>query len=272
MLYTGIIQLYYITFVIIDNMKAAILTIGDELLNGQTVDTNSAWIGQELSKIGIEVASKMSVSDQDEVIRNALDTLYNISDLVIVTGGLGPTKDDVTKQSLAAYFDDDLIFSEETYERLASMFSKRGRKPLEAHRQQCMLPSTAELILNNRGTAPGMWMSAGERYLLSMPGVPAEMKGLMREGGLDRIAALNPDIHINYQIIKTAGVGESVVSERIAHIIDDLPGYVSIAYLPGRASVKLRLTAIGSDKELIKTTNEKAAADIKSILGGLCIW
>ena len=248
-------------------MKAAILTIGDELLNGQTIDTNSAWIGIELAKVGVEVAAKMSVSDQDESIRMGLDVLYKSAAVVLVTGGLGPTQDDVTKKSLAKYFEDELVFSNETYDRLSNMFEKRGRKPLEAHRQQCMLPNTAELIINKRGTAPGMWMQKGGKYLLSMPGVPAEMKGIMTDGGLDIIAKLNPDIHIDYRIIKTAGIGESMIAERIADILKSLPAYQSIAYLPGRASVKLRLTAIGSDAAQIESDNDQVAFQIKEILG-----
>jgi len=243
-------------------IKAAILTIGDELLNGQTIDTNSAWISQELGSFGIQITCKMSVSDQEKAIRHGLDTLYVDANIVIVTGGLGPTK-----RSLANYFGDELIFSEKTYDRLAAYFSKRGRTPLEAHRQQCMLPKSAELISNDRGTAPGMWIAHDERYLLSMPGVPSEMKGIMHNGGLERISALNTDTHIDYQILRTIGIGESMVAERIRPILQKMPDHIQIAYLPGIASVKLRLTAVGQNKELLETSNALVAEQIKEELG-----
>ena len=250
-------------------MQAAILTIGDELLNGQTVDTNSAWIGQELGAIGVKVTAKMSVSDSKDAIQHGLDTLYRDANLVIITGGLGPTDDDVTKKSIADYLGDELVFSEETYDRLAGFFKKRGRTPLDAHRQQCMLPSSAELITNQRGTAPGMWIQQGERYMLSMPGVPAEMKGLMKGGGLQRIADLNPDRYIDYQIIKTVGTGESVISERTQPILKNLPDHMEMAYLPSIGSVKLRLTAIGHDEAQVKADNAQVAAQIEAELGDL---
>jgi len=248
-------------------MKVAILTIGDELLNGQTIDTNSAWIGEKLAGIGVKVSAKMSVSDQTEAIHHGLESLYKDADLVIITGGLGPTEDDVTKKSLAAYLGDNLVFSQETYDRLARMFERYGRSPLEAHRQQCMLPSSAQLITNKRGTAPGMWMQKGDRYLLSMPGVPSEMKGLMLGGGLQRIADLNPDTLIDYQIIKTVGIGESVISERIQPILTTLPDHIEIAYLPGVGSVKLRLTATGQSEDDVRGANANAAALIEAELG-----
>ena len=248
-------------------MKAAILTIGDELLNGQTVDTNSAWIGQELSAIGVPVTAKMSIPDRMQDIHDGLDTLYRMAEIVIITGGLGPTEDDVTKQSIASYLDDELIFSQETYDRLASYFKKRGRTPLEAHKQQCRLPSSAQLITNERGTAPGMWIRKGDRYLLSMPGVPYEMKGIMKGGGLDLIADLNTDTYIDYQILKTVGIGESQIAERIQPILKTLPDNIGIAYLPGVASVKLRLTASGQNENHLKEINAKAADEIEANLG-----
>jgi len=248
-------------------MKAAILTIGDELLNGQTIDTNSAWIGEELGSIGVKVSAKMSVSDHQEAIHHGLDSLYTDAELVIVTGGLGPTEDDVTKKSLAAYLEDELVFSQETYDRLAGFFKKRGRAPLEAHRQQCMLPSSAQLITNDRGTAPGMWIQKGSRYLLSMPGVPSEMKGLMKGGGLQMIADLNPNTCIDYQILKTVGIGESVISKRIQPILKTLSDHVKIAYLPSVGSVKLRLTATGQNEDDMKAANTEAANRIEAELG-----
>jgi len=215
----------------------------------------------------------MSVSDQTEAIHHGLESLYKDADLVIITGGLGPTEDDVTKKSLAAYLGDNLVFSQETYDRLARMFERYGRSPLEAHRQQCMLPSSAQLITNKRGTAPGMWMQKGDRYLLSMPGVPSEMKGLMLGGGLQRIADLNPDTLIDYQIIKTVGIGESVISERIQPILTTLPDHIEMGMIGTAESctgghISQLITSISGSSKYYKGSVIAYANEVKTdILG-----
>ncbi len=248
-------------------MNAAILTIGDELLNGQTIDTNAAWMGQELNLIGVSITSKLSVGDDEQAIRDGLDYSFKQASLVIVTGGLGPTKDDITKQCLAQYFDDELTFHQGSYDRIEAYFSRTNRQPTEAHRQQCYMPSKAELIENQRGTAPGMWFAEDGKFLLSMPGVPSEMKGLMKNGGLSKIDAVNTQQNIYHYIIQTAGMGETYIAEQIEDIVASFPEFLSIAYLPGLASVKLRLTAIGSDAVLIKNETEALGAKVVSILG-----
>ncbi len=248
-------------------MNAAILTIGDELLNGQTIDTNAAWMGQELNLIGVSITSKLSVGDDEQAIRDGLDYSFKQASLVIVTGGLGPTKDDITKQCLAQYFDDELTFHQGSYDRIEAYFSRTNRQPTEAHRQQCYMPSKAELIENQRGTAPGMWFAEDGKFLLSMPGVPSEMKGLMKNGGLSKIDAVNTQQNIYHYIIQTAGMGETYIAEQIEEIVASFPEFLSIAYLPGLASVKLRLTAIGSDAVLIKNETEALGAKVVSILG-----
>lgn len=248
-------------------MKAAILTIGDELLNGQTIDTNAAWMGRELNLIGVSINSKLSVGDEAQAIREGLDYSFRHASLVIITGGLGPTKDDITKQCLADYFDDELTFHQQSYDRIEAYFRSTKRQPTEAHRQQCHMPSKAELIENQRGTAPGMWFAEGDKFLLSMPGVPSEMKGLMKNGGLNKIDAVNTQQNIYHYIIQTAGMGETYIAEQIADVVASFPEFLSIAYLPGLASVKLRLTAIGSDAGQIKNETEALGAKIVSILG-----
>ena len=248
-------------------MKAAILTIGDELLNGQTIDTNAAWIGQELNLIGVSIASKLSVGDEAQAIKDGLDYCFRHASLVIVTGGLGPTKDDITKQCLANYFEDKLIFHQGSFDLIEAYFSRTNRPTTKAHRLQCHMPSKAELIENRRGTAPGMWFAEGEKFLLSMPGVPTEMKGLMKNGGLSKIDAVNTQQNIYHYIIQTAGMGETYIAEQIEEIVTSFPDFLSIAYLPGLASVKLRLTAIGSDAVQIKNDTEALGAKIVSILG-----
>lgn len=237
-------------------MDAAILTIGDELLNGQTVDTNSAWIGQQLNKIGVQVTTKLSVGDTEKDIIEGLNYAFLNSRLVIVTGGLGPTHDDITKKVLADYFDDKLVFHEPSFERIKTYFNASGRVPREAHRLQCYMPSNCTLLLNKRGTAPGMWFEKNETFLLSMPGVPSEMKGIMEDLALAKISSKNPDQYIKHFIIQTIGIGETSVAEKIADIIEEFPTELGIAYLPGVASVKLRLTGKGSDRQFIDTRVE----------------
>ncbi len=247
-------------------MNAAILTIGDELLNGQTIDTNAAWIGQELNYVGVSVAIKLSVGDEALAIRDALDYCYQHASLIIVTGGLGPTKDDITKKCLADYFSDELAFDQASYDRIEAYFNRTNRQPTQAHKVQCYMPTKAELIANNRGTAPGMWFAEEGRFLLSMPGVPSEMKGLMKNGGIKKIDEINTHQNIYHYIIQTAGIGETYIAEQIEDIVSSFPSFLSIAYLPGLASVKLRLTAKGSDKDLIKQETEAMGVKIVSTL------
>ena len=248
-------------------MNAAILTIGDELLNGQTIDTNAAWMGQELNLIGVSIASKLSVGDEAQAIKDGLDYCFKHASLVIVTGGLGPTKDDITKGCLANYFEDELTFDQGSYDKIKEYFSRTNRQPTEAHKLQCHMPSKAELIDNQRGTAPGMWFAEGDKFLLSMPGVPSEMKGLMKNGGLSKIDAVNTQQNIYHYIIQTAGMGETYIAEQIEDIVSTFPDFLSIAYLPGLASVKLRLTAKGADAAQIKKETEALGARIVSTLG-----
>ncbi|MCL4161550.1 UNVERIFIED_CONTAM: hypothetical protein GTU68_012781 [Idotea baltica] len=226
---------------------ATIITIGDELLYGQTIDTNSAWIGQELSKRGVAVKERIAVGDTHEDIIDALTRATSTADVLIITGGLGPTKDDITKKAMADFLNVGMHFSQPTFDRIKNYFSKIGRSTTEAHREQCMMPDTVDLITNQRGTAPGMWFDYKGTKMLSMPGVPHEMKGIMKDQGLSRIQALSPDFHIIHHILRTAGTGETFLAQEIEDVVSDFPEELSIAYLPGLASVKLRLTVQGDD-------------------------
>ncbi len=242
-------------------MKAAVITVGDELLNGQTIDTNSAWIGQELNKIGVTLTTKIAAPDLHEDIIRALEVASEKAELILMTGGLGPTKDDITKKSIADYIGDSMIFSESTYRRIEDFFKKRNRKILQAHRDQCYIPSKAQLVQNPRGTAPGMWFEHKNKIILSMPGVPGEMKAIMNTAGLDMIKKLVKDSHIKHYIIQTAGVGETTLAEAIDDIVDSFPNEVSIAYLPNIGRVKLRITA--------KTKTQKDAEELSQKYGQL---
>lgn len=238
-------------------MTATIITIGDELLYGQTIDTNSAWLGQQLNQIGIRIHETIAVGDIQEDILSALKRANQNSKFVIVTGGLGPTKDDITKATFAQFMNVELIFSQETYDHILSYFAQRNRKPTQAHHHQSFMPSNAILLTNGVGTAPGMWMEYQDSYFLSMPGVPSEMKQIMLDEGLQKIQNLSTQEFIRHAFIRTLGVGETIISQKIEPIVDEFPPELSLAYLPGIASVKLRITARGIDEGYLIQQLEK---------------
>lgn len=254
-------------------MIASIVTVGDELLNGQTIDTNSAWLGEKLNEIGVTLALKLSVGDTEEDIIDGLTYACSNSDIVLMTGGLGPTKDDITKIAIVNFLGDELVFSAPTYERIKNIFETRGRTVLEAHKQQCYMPSSAVLVDNPVGTAPGMWMRHDKMIILSMPGVPREMKEIMTQSGLHKIAELVDDLSIKHYIIQTAGVGETTIAGKIEDIVDDFPPELSIAYLPSSGSVKLRVTAKTQDelraKQLTETSGQKIVDRLGSLVYGV---
>lgn len=233
-------------------MEAAIITIGDELLYGQTVDTNSAWMGSHLADIGIHVAQILSVSDDAEAIVRALDQSASVADLVLITGGLGPTKDDITRETLARYFDSELVVNDEIMQVLETYFQKRGIPILETHRKQARLPAACTPLRNNNGTAWGMWFEKDNKVFVSMPGVPHEMKGLMTEEVLPHIQEQFALPVIVHKHILTAGVGETHLAGKIEDIEDALPKHIKLAYLPAMGFVKLRLTARGADKAALQ--------------------
>ena len=250
-------------------MIASVVTVGDELLNGQTIDTNSAWLGEKLNEIGVTLALKLSVGDTEDSIIDGLNYACSKSDIVLMTGGLGPTKDDITKLAIVNFLGDELVFSQPTYERIKKIFEARDREVLEAHKEQCYMPRTAELVNNPVGTAPGMWMRHGKKIILSMPGVPREMKQIMTDGGLRKIEELVGDIHIKHYIIQTAGVGETTIANKIEDIVEDFPSDLSIAYLPGSGAVKLRLTAKTQDAHSAASLTETYGQKIVGRLGSL---
>ncbi|NNE29331.1 MAG: competence/damage-inducible protein A [Saprospiraceae bacterium] len=224
-------------------MNAMIITIGDEILIGQIVDTNSAWIGQQLQLLGISLVEIRSISDELSAIETALEEAFAMADLIIMTGGLGPTRDDMTKSAIARFFGVGFKFDPPTFERIEKFFEKRGQKPTEAHREQCFMPANAELLFNKMGSAPGMLFEKDKKYLVSMPGVPHEMKWIFSNQLLPKLKEWSPAIAIAHRTILTVGKGESRVAEAIRDIEDTLPEGVKLAYLPGLAQVRLRLTA-----------------------------
>lgn len=226
-------------------MKATIITIGDEILIGQIIDTNSAWLGEQLSLLGIKVHQIISISDTPEDIKHTVDQQMATSDILILTGGLGPTKDDITKKALAEHFDSELKFDVKTFARIKKYFDSRGIPVLKAHEEQCYMPSKAEILDNDLGTAPGMLFSIDGKMILSMPGVPYEMKWIFQNSFLPIYMERVPtEKFIYHKTIKTVGKGETIIAEEIMDILDQFPPHMSIAYLPSIGSVRLRLSSI----------------------------
>ena len=233
-------------------MTVHIITIGDEILIGQIVDTNSAWMGTQLNLIGAAVTGISTVGDGADDIRNALQQASDAADVVLITGGLGPTKDDITKKVIADFFGVDLIFHEPTYQRLEGFFKQLGRTPTAAHRTQCLLPANAQVLTNKMGTAPGMWFEYNGNVIVSMPGVPYEMKYLMTHEVIPRLRDKFPVEAIYHHTWMTAGEGESRIAEKLSDIEDQLPAHIKLAYLPNLGYVRVRLSGIALDAETLK--------------------
>jgi len=247
-------------------MNVNIVTIGDEILIGQIIDTNSAWMGQQLNLVGAEVSAIHSVSDTKEGIINALETALKQADVVLMTGGLGPTKDDITKKTIANYFGADMIFHEPSWERIQGLFKRWGRSTTPAHREQCFMPSTAQILFNKMGTAPGMWFEVDGKVVVSMPGVPYEMKYLMEFEVIPKLVDYFPGKPIAHRTILTVGEGESRIAAKLTQIEEGLPNFVKLAYLPNLGNVRLRLSAIAENGEDIETILDQKAKEIEALI------
>lgn len=229
-------------------MLAEIITIGDEILIGQIVDTNSAWMAQKLNEEGIRVKQISSVSDNREHILKALAEAAGRADVIFITGGLGPTKDDITKLTLAEYFNVGLVLNDEALINVENIFKKYNRPLLEVNRKQAEVPQNCEIILNNNGTAPGMWFNVDGKIYISMPGVPFEMMYMMEDTVIPKLKTTLKLRVIIHKTILTVGEGESFLAERIADIENDLPENIKLAYLPKMGQVRLRLSAYGDNE------------------------
>lgn len=234
------------------NVYAEVITIGDELLYGQTLDTNTQWMGQRLNEVGIKIIRKVSVGDKREEIISALEDASRRADIILMTGGLGPTKDDITKFTLADYFGMPLQRNEEALAHIAALFASRGRSMTPTNEKQADLPAGCTMITNRMGTAPAMWFEREGKVFVSMPGVPYEMKTIMEEEVLPRLKDNFSLPVIFHQMIQTVGIGESWLSDRIEAWETNLPPHIRLAYLPSIGHVKLRLTAVGENLELLK--------------------
>jgi nicotinamide-nucleotide amidase len=234
-------------------MLAEIITIGDEILIGQIVDTNSAWMAQTLNNIGIRVKQISSVSDDEQHILDGLKLAESRAEVILITGGLGPTKDDITKRTLAKYFNMGFRRDEETLEQVSAIFQRANRPMIELNRMQADVPDGCVVVPNRNGTAPGMWFNEHGKIFISMPGVPYEMMYMMEEEVLPRLkAALNLPF-IYHKTILTAGIGESFLALRIADIEAALPEYIKLAYLPKLGQVRLRLSGSSRDEAQLHT-------------------
>ncbi|OUS20206.1 damage-inducible protein CinA [Nonlabens dokdonensis] len=253
-------------------MKATIITIGDEILIGQIVDTNSAWMAQELNKIGVHVFEIITINDDKDHILSAFAKAESQSDIVLVTGGLGPTKDDVTKATICEYFDDELVLDEQVLEHVTQLFAKYVKDPMvDMNKAQALVPSKAEVIKNNYGTAPGMWLERNDVIFVSMPGVPFEMKEIMTNGVIPRILE-NPDLpFIHHRTILTAGQGESTIATRIEEWENALPEHIKLAYLPSLGTVRLRLSTFGTDKTIVEKEVDDQIKQLYSLIADIIV-
>jgi nicotinamide-nucleotide amidase len=264
-------------------VNASIITIGDELLIGQTIDTNSAWMAEELNKIGVWVKRRVAVGDVWNDIWNALDEESNHADIILITGGLGPTADDITKPLLCKYFNGKLVVNEQVLTHVKYLFEKVFRRPgpiLERNLKQAEVPDVCTVLMNERGTAPGMWFEApsksspvGEtsensykKIFISLPGVPHEMKGLMKKEVMPRLLQHFKMPFILHQTFLTYGTGESIVAEKIKDWEENLPAHIKLAYLPNYGNVRLRLTGIGDDKNKLEKELEEQSKLLKPLI------
>jgi len=253
-------------------MKAAIITIGDEILIGQIVDTNSAFIAKSLDRIGVEVVEMLSISDDKKHILDTFAQLQNKVDVVIVTGGLGPTKDDVTKKTFCEYFDDELIVDEKVLAHVTELIEGFYKRPIsQLNKDQALVPSTCTVLHNKVGTAPGMWMKKGNTVFISLPGVPYEMKYLVEEEIIPKIVREYKRPYIIHKTILTYGQGESLVAERIEHWENNLPEFIKLAYLPNPGRVRLRLTARGTNKEQLEEAIENNVKSLDAIIHDIIV-
>ncbi|MEO1514513.1 MAG: competence/damage-inducible protein A [Bacteroidota bacterium] len=247
-------------------MNAYILTIGDELLIGQVIDSNAAWMAQQLNLAGLAVVESLSVADTTEGITEGLVRALEKADLVLMTGGLGPTKDDITKKTLADFFGVGMVFDQASYDRILRLFERWGRSTTEAHRLQCFMPENAELLENKMGTAPGMWFERDGKVVVSMPGVPYEMKYIVEHGVLPRAKERFVPEALIHRTIRTVGEGESRIARRIESIEKGLPDHIKLAFLPSLGQVRLRLSGRGGDEAVLSRELDKQVAAIQAAI------
>ncbi len=252
-------------------MKVDIITIGDEILIGQIVDTNSAWMSQRLGEIGASVRRKYSVGDVASEIRGAIVESLSVADVVITTGGLGPTKDDITKRVLAEMFDCELVRDEDTYARVERMMALRGIEFNELNKAQALVPEGCRVLPNHKGTAPGMWFEREGRVVVCLPGVPFEMEALMSESVLPMLQERFNLSAVVHRTAITYGLAESMLAERIAAWEDALPEFLHLAYLPSPSQLRLRLSAYDVERQVAERAIDEQFGLLMPLLGDLFV-
>ena len=253
-------------------MKAAIVTIGDEILIGQIVDTNSAFIAKSLDRIGVEVHEMISISDDKQHILETFLKFQNKVDLVLITGGLGPTKDDVTKKTFCDYFDDELIVDQAVLSHVTKLIEGFYKRTItQINKDQALVPSKCTVLHNEVGTAPGMWMKKENTVFVSLPGVPFEMKYLVENEIIPKVVREYERPYILHKTIMTYGRGESAVAEQIEDWENSLPEFIKLAYLPAPGRVRLRLSARGTDKEFLEKSIEENVISLTKIIGDIIV-
>ena len=253
-------------------MKAAIVTIGDEILIGQIVDTNSGYMAKALDKIGIEIAEMISISDDKKHILDTFAALQNKVDLVLITGGLGPTKDDITKKTFCDYFQDELVINQEVLAHVTQIIEGFYKRPIsQMNRDQALVPSKCIVLKNANGTAPGMWMKKENTVYISLPGVPYEMKDIVDNVIIPKIIKEYKRPFIIHQTVLTYGQGESMIAERIEEWENNLPEFIKLAYLPSPGRVRLRLSARGTIEELLKSVLAEQIKLLTAIIGDIIV-
>ncbi len=247
-------------------MTAEIITIGDELLIGQVINTNAAWMASEFNRAGIDIYQVTTISDDRNHIISALNEASLRTNLILLTGGLGPTKDDITKQTLGEYFDTHLVFNQNVYENILKLFGSRGLKVSELNKKQAEIPANCKPIENKNGTAPGMWFEKGGKIYISMPGVPYEMKEMVTNQIIpELILRFNPE-PIVHKTILTHGIPESALAKQIEDWEDHLPSNIKLAYLPQPGAVRLRLTAKGGTKRSLEELISNEIVKLQKII------
>ena len=251
-----------------EHIRAELIAIGDELLIGQTINTNAAWLGEQLNAIGIRVNRTVVISDDKNEIVAALNEASVRSHIIIMTGGLGPTKDDITKHTLCGYFNSELVINDEALKRITDFFERRGLPMLEVNRQQAAVPAACTVIHNYKGTACGMWFERGDRVFISMPGVPYEMKGMMEEEVFGKLAAFYNRPVIRHRTILTTGVGESFLANQLADwekMLEEKK--IALAYLPSPGMVKLRMSSYGEEGRDVESDFKLCEAELHRLVG-----
>jgi nicotinamide-nucleotide amidase len=253
-------------------MKAAIVTIGDEILIGQIIDTNSGYIAKALDKIGVQTHELLSISDDKQHILDTFKSLQNKVDFVVITGGLGPTKDDITKHTFCEYFNDTLVINKEVESHVIELIESVMKRPAsQMNKDQALVPSKCEVLFNKVGTAPGMWMKKENTVFISLPGVPYEMKYIVENEIIPKIVKEYKRPYILHKTIMTYGQGESLVAERIENWENNLPDFVKLAYLPAPGRVRLRLTARGTEKEILEKAIDTNVTSLAKIIGDIIV-